>query len=334
MRQELVAAQSGHSGRYVGHMTRIGIQLPNFSGFDPGDLFNHVAGLATAAEESGFDSVWVMDHYFQLPPLGGPDQPMLEAYTLLGALAARTQRVQLGTLVTGVTYRNPGLLAKIVTTLDIVSRGRAILGIGGAWYDVEHQGLGIEYPSDRVRLDMLEEAVQVCRLMFTGDDVSFAGTHYRLDHARNVPRPVQAGGPKIMIGGGGERRTLRLVALYADKCNVTGDVNTLTRKIEVLHRHCADVGRDPAEVDITWMSPLILTTSEENTAEIRDLLAANGSAEEVAGFTVGQPQEIPDLVAGHIAAGADEVIFSFAFADTTGISAVGEAFGLERGSPA
>src|SRR5260221_6825266 len=139
-------------------MTRFGVQLPNFSGFDPADLFDHVAGLATAAEEAGFDSVWVMDHFFQLPPLGGPDQPMLEAYTLLGALAARTRRVQLGTLVTGVTYRSPGVLAKIVTTLDVISRGRAILGIGGAWYDVEHHALGIDYPSDRVRLDMLEEA--------------------------------------------------------------------------------------------------------------------------------------------------------------------------------
>jgi F420-dependent oxidoreductase-like protein len=319
------------SKRYLGPMTRIGVQLPNFSGFDPGDLFDHIAGLATTAEDSGFDSVYVMDHFFQLPPLGGPDQPMLEAYTLLGALAARTQRVQLGTLVTGVTYRNPGILAKIVTTLDIVSRGRAILGIGGAWYDVEHQGLGIEYPSDRVRLDMLEEAVQVCRAMFTGDDVSFKGNRYRLDHARNLPRPVQAGGPKIMIGGGGEKRTLRLVALYADKCNVTGDVNTLARKIDVLHRHCAEVGRDPADVDITWMSPLILTTSEENTAEMRGILTASGCAEEVAGFTVGQPHEIPDLVAGHIEAGADEVIFSFAFGDTAAIRAVGEAFGLDKG---
>jgi F420-dependent oxidoreductase-like protein len=273
-----------------------------------------------------------MDHFFQLPPLGGPDQPMLEAYTLLGALAARTHRVQLGTLVTGVTYRNPAILAKIVTTLDIVSRGRAILGIGGAWYDVEHQGLGVEYPSDRVRLDMLEEAVQVCRAMFTGDDVSFTGKHYRLDHARNVPRPVQAGGPKIMIAGGGERRTLRLVALYADKCNVTGDVGTLAHKIEVLRRHCAEVGRDPAELDITWMTPLILTTSKENTAEMRGILEASGSPEEIAGFTIGQPSEIPDLVAPHIEAGADEVIFSFAFADIAGISAVGEAFGLGRAS--
>ncbi len=309
-------------------MTRFGVQLPNFSGFDPADLFEHVAGLATAVEEGGFDSLWVMDHFYQLPPLGGPDQPMLEAYTLLGALAAVTRRVQLGTLVTGVTYRNPAILAKMVTTLDVISRGRAILGIGGAWYDVEHRGLGIDYPADRVRLDMLEEAVQVCRAMFTSDDVNFAGAHFRLDHARNQPRPVQAGGPKIMIGGGGEKRTLRLVARYADKCNVTGDVATLARKIDVLRRHCADVGRDPAEVGVTWMTPLILTTSDQNTAEVRQMLAAAASAEEIAGFTVGQAHEIPGLVAGHIDAGADEVIFSFAFADAAGIAAVSEAFGL------
>jgi F420-dependent oxidoreductase-like protein len=309
-------------------MTKFGVQLPNFSGIDTADLFDHVAGLATAAEDAGFHSVWVMDHFFQLPPLGGPDQPMLEAYTLLGALAARTQRVQLGTLVTGVTYRNPGILAKIVTTLDVISRGRAILGIGGAWYDVEHQGLGVDYPSDRVRLDMLEEAVQVCRAMFTGDDVSFAGQHYRLDHARNLPRPVQPGGPRIMIGGGGEKRTLRLVAQYADLCNVTGNAGTLARKIEVLHRHCAQVGRDPAEISVTWMTPLILTTSSQNTAEVNEMLAAAASPEEIAGFTVGQPHEIPDLVAGHIDAGADEVIFSFAFADSAGMAALGKAFGL------
>ncbi|HEV8063483.1 MAG TPA: LLM class F420-dependent oxidoreductase [Acidimicrobiales bacterium] len=308
-------------------MPRIGVQLPNFSGFGPADLFDHVASLAVAAEEAGFDSVWVMDHYFQLPPLGGPDQPMLEAYTLLGGLAARTRRVQLGTLVTGVTYRNPGILAKIVTTLDVVSGGRAILGIGGAWYDVEHRGLGVDYPSDGVRLDMLEEAVQICRAMFTGNDVSYEGQHFRLDHARNLPPPVQPGGPKILIGGGGERRTLRLVARYADMCNVTGDVDTLARKIEVLHRHCAEVGRDPSEVQVTWMTPLILTTSEENTAETRAMLAATASPEEVAGFTIGQPGEIPGLVAGQVEAGVDEVIFSFPFADVAGIAAVGAAFG-------
>jgi F420-dependent oxidoreductase-like protein len=309
-------------------MTKFGIQLPNFSGFDPADLFDHVAGQATAAEAAGFDSVWLMDHFFQLPPLGGPAEPMLEAYTLLGALAARTSRVQLGTLVTGVTYRNPAILAKIVTTLDVISRGRAILGIGGAWYDVEHQGLGIDYPRDGVRLDMLEEAVQICRAMFTGDDVSFTGQYYRLDHARNLPRPVQPGGPKIMIGGGGEKRTLRLVARYGDQCNVTGDLSTLTRKIAVLRQHCADVGRDPAEVGITWMTPLLLTTSSQQTADMRAMLAAGATAEQTAGFTVGQPHEIPGLVAGHIEAGADEVIFSFAFADSDGIAALGEALGL------
>jgi len=309
-------------------MTRYGVQLPNFSGFDPVHLFEHVAGLATGAEAAGFDSVWVMDHYFQLPPLGGPDQPMLEAYTLLGALAARTDRVQLGTLVTGVTYRNPGILAKIVTTLDVISKGRAILGIGGAWYEAEHQGLGIEYPSDRVRLDMLEEAVQVCRALFTGDDVSFTGTYFQLDHARNLPRPVQAGGPRIMIGGGGEKRTLRLVAKYADQCNVTGDAATLAHKIEVLHRHCAEVGRDPAEIGVTWMAPLILTTSAENTTEVRDMLSASAPAEEVAGFIVGQPDEVPGLLAGHLDAGADEVIFSFAFGDRAGIAALGQALAL------
>jgi len=309
-------------------MTRFGVQLPSFSGFDPADLFGHVAGLATAAEEAGFNSVWVMDHFFQLPPLGGPDQPMMEAYTLLGALAARTQRVQLGTLVTGVTYRNPAILAKIVTTLDVISQGRAVLGIGGAWYDVEHQGLGVDYPADRVRLDMLEEAVQICRAMFTGDDVSFSGAHYQLDHARNLPRPVQAGGPKIMIGGGGEKRTLRLVARYADMCNVTGDAATLARKIDVLRRHCADLGRDPAEIAVTWMTPLILTTSAQNTAEMRELLAASVPAEEISGFTVGQPHEIPGLIAAHIEAGADEVIFSVPFADAAAITSVAEAFGL------
>jgi F420-dependent oxidoreductase-like protein len=306
------------------------VQLPYFSGFEPADLFDHVAGLAVAADEAGFDSVWVMDHFFQLPSMGGPDQPMLEAYTLLGALAARTRRVQLGTLVSGVTYRNPAILAKIVTTLDVISGGRAILGIGGAWYEVEHQGLGVAYPSDRVRLDMLEEAVQICRAMFTGDDVSFSGAHYQIDHARNLPRPVQAGGPKIMIGGGGEKRTLRLVARYADQCNVTGDVATLARKVSVLRGHCAAVGRDPAEVEVTWMTPLILTTSDENTAETRQMLAEAASAQETAGFTIGQPDDIPGLVAGHIEAGADEVMFSIPFASAEQIRAVADSLGLAR----
>ena len=142
-------------------MTRFGVQLPNFSGFDPADLFEHVASLATTAEDAGFDSVWVMDHFFQLPPLGGPDQPMLEAYTLLGALAARTRRIQLGTLVTGVTYRNPAILAKVVTALDVISKGRAFLGIGAAWFDQEHEALGVDFPPVKERMERLEEALVI-----------------------------------------------------------------------------------------------------------------------------------------------------------------------------
>src|SRR3954465_12524326 len=176
-------------------MTRFGVQLPSFSGFDPADLFDHVAGLTTTAEEAGFDSVWVMDHFFQLPPLGGPDQPMLEAYTLLGALAARTSRVQLGTLVTGVTYRNPGILAKIVTTLDVISRGRAFLGRGGAWLARQHEALGVVFPPVKERFERLEEALQICRAMFRGERPTFEGKHYRVTDAINSPGPVPPGGP-------------------------------------------------------------------------------------------------------------------------------------------
>jgi F420-dependent oxidoreductase-like protein len=227
-------------------MTRFGLQLPNFSfGVPDTDLFDQVVARAQAGEEAGFSSLWVMDHFYQLPPLGGPSQPMLESYTLLGALATQTHTVQLGTLVTGVTYRNPALLAKIVTTLDIISRGRAVLGIGAAWYDVEHEGLGFDFPAVRERMDRLEEAVQICRAMFREQAPSFDGRYYRIHEAVNLPRPIQPGGPPIMIGGGGERRTLRLVARHADLCNITGDVDTIRHKLEVLHAHCADAGRDP-----------------------------------------------------------------------------------------
>jgi F420-dependent oxidoreductase-like protein len=311
-------------------MAAFGLQIPNFSGFAQDDLFEQVAALSVAADESGFNSIWVMDHFFQLPALGGPDQPMMEAYTLLGALAARTKQIKLGALVTGVTYRNPGILAKIVTTLDVISKGRAILGIGGAWYDVEHQGFGITFHRDGIRLDMLEEAVQICRAMFTGDDVSFDGNFFHLDHARNLPRPVQPGGPRILIGGGGEKRTLRLVAQYADKCNITGDVATVAHKVGVLQRHCAEVGRDPSEISVTWLTPLILTNSEENTAEVHGMLAGSAPPEETAGFTVGQPEQIGDLVAGHLEAGVDEVIFGSVALDPAAIAALGKALGLSR----
>ncbi len=307
-------------------MTRFGLQNPNFT-FDgaDADIFETVAARAVAAEEVGFHSFWVMDHFFQLPPLGGPDQKMLEAYTLLGGIAARTERIQLGTLVTGVTYRNPAILAKTITTLDVMSKGRAILGIGAAWYDVEHHALGVDYPRDGERLDRLEEAVQICRLMFQGDHQSFAGAHYQIDDARNLPAPIQEGGPRIMIGGGGEKRTLKLVAQYADECNITGPLETVKHKIEVLHGHCDDVGRDRSEVAVTWMAPVLLTTSPENTEETRDMLESAATPEEAAGFLVGQVEEIPDLVAPFAEAGVDEVIFTLAFGTPEEIRALGTA---------
>ena len=215
---------------------RFGLQIPNFTTDEtPGALFEGVAAMATAAEEAGYDSVWVMDHFYQLPPMGGPSQPMLDAYTLLGALATQTSRVRLGTMVTGVTYRNPAHLAKIVTTLDVISAGRAILGIGAAWYDVEHEGLGFDFPPAGERLDRLEEALQICRAMFTEEAPTFDGRYYRIHEARNMPPPVQPGGPRILIGGG--RRE-------AD----TQTGGAIRRHDELLRRRChrGAQGRGPA----------------------------------------------------------------------------------------
>ena len=310
---------------------RIGLQIPNFTlGVPDGELFEAVAALAGAAEDSGFESVWVMDHFFQLPALGGPSQPMLESYTLLGALAARTAHVRLGTLVTGVTYRNPALLAKVVTTLDIVSRGRAILGIGAAWYDVEHHGLGVEFPPVRERMDRLEEAVGLCRAMFREEHPSFAGRYYRAEEAWNVPRPVQPGGPPILIGGGGEQRTLRLVAQYADYCNITGDPDTIRHKLDVLRGHCKAVGRDPAEVTVSRLSTLVITDSADETTTTRDFLRSVVGEEALAGFNIGQEDEILDQCAELADAGVGYFIFNM---PTSGVDAVRRAGALLGSAP-
>lgn len=305
-------------------MTTFGLQIPNFTLGVPDDqLFDKVVELATTAEDAGFESVWVMDHFYQLPPLGGPDQPMLEAYTLLGALGARTTRVKLGTLVTGVTYRNPAMLAKIITTLDVITKGRAILGIGAAWYDVEHEGLGFEFPSVKERMDRLEDAVQICRAMFREDGASFEGKHYAIKGARNLPRPVQDGGPEIMIGGG-EKRTLKLVAQYADMCNVVGDVDGIRHKIDVIQRHCKDVGRVPTEVRITRMATLALTDSPEQTAQTREFITAAAGPEAASAFNIGQEDEILTQVEELIDAGVDTFIFNMPMSGADDVRRAGE----------
>jgi F420-dependent oxidoreductase-like protein len=218
----------------------------------PEALAPTLARVAKVADDGGVSTLTMMDHWFQMENLGGPPEPMLEGYTSLGFLAGQTSRIELGLLVTGVTYRHPGLLAKIVTTLDVLSGGRAMLGIGAAWYEREHHGLGVPYPSTKERFERLEEALQICRLMFSGDGGTFAGTHYQLAEATNVPAPLRPGGPRLLIGGSGERKTLRFVAQYADACNLFGtEPEELRHKIEVLDRHCTDVGRDPGEVSRT-----------------------------------------------------------------------------------
>ena len=306
-------------------MTTFGLQIPNFTFDAPDDqLFDRVVELARTAEDVGFESIWVMDHLYQLPPLGGPDQPMLEAYTTLGALAASTSRVKLGTLVTGVTYRNPALLAKIITTLDVISKGRAILGIGAAWYDVEHEGLGFEFPSVKERMDRLEEAVQICRAMFREDHASFEGKHYAIKDARNLPRPIQDGGPEIMIGGGGEKRTLKLVAQYADMCNVVGDPAGMQHKIDVIQRHCKDVGRDPTEVKITRMSSMMITDSPEQTAQVREFVTAAAGPEAASAFNIGQEDEIVSQIDELIGVGVDTFIFNMPLSDAAGVRRAGE----------
>jgi F420-dependent oxidoreductase-like protein len=204
-----------------------------------------LAEVATIADQGGFASLHVMDHLFQLDMMGDAAEPMLEGYTTLGYLAAVTERIRLGLLVTGVTYRHPGVLAKIMTTVDVLSKGRSELGIGAAWYEREHVGLGVPYPPLAERFERLEEALQVCLQMWSDDNGSYEGTHYQLAETLNSPQPLSQPHPPIMIGGSGEKKTLRLVAKYADACNLF--VNTpddATHKLQVLRQHCENEGTD------------------------------------------------------------------------------------------
>jgi F420-dependent oxidoreductase-like protein len=259
-----------------------GYHIPNFTFPDsPADeTFDRVVGLVTAAEAAGFDFVTVMDHFHQIGGIAredpgrflGPEtDPMLEAYTTLGALAARTSRVGLATLVTGVTYRNPAMLAKIITTLDVISKGRAILGVGAGWNEAEHIAYGFEFPPIGERMDRLDEALTIARLMFTQESTTFEGKHYRVEGALNMPRPIQPGGPKILVGGAGERRTFRLLARHGDMGHwyggiggMGGDIDELKRKRGVFLQHCEAENRDPWTVQLTLGVGLALVENEKS----------------------------------------------------------------------
>jgi F420-dependent oxidoreductase-like protein len=229
---------------------KIGVHLVNFAlPGGPASIAPTLAAVGAAADEVGVANLSLMDHYFQLPFLGGAAEPMLEGYTALGFLAAHNTSAELQLLVTGVTYRHPGLLAKIVTTLDVLSGGRAALGIGAAWYEQEHAAMGVPYPPVSERFERLEEALQIVRQMWSEDDGPFAGKHYQLAETINLPQPLQSPHPPIMIGGGGEKKTLRLVARYADACNLfttpgaDGPVQ-IAAKLDILRAHCEREGTD------------------------------------------------------------------------------------------
>jgi F420-dependent oxidoreductase-like protein len=212
-----------------------------------------IGDLARRSEAIGIRTLSFMDHYFQMDWMAPAEDPMLEGYTALGYVAGRTERLRLRLLVTGVTYRHPGLLAKAVTTLDVVSGGRAELGIGAAWYDREHRGLGVPFPPTAERFERLVEAIEICLQMWSDDDGPYRGTHYQLDETLCRPAPVSVPRPRILVGGGGERKTLRIVAEYADACNFFGGPDEVTHKVDVLKRHCDAVGRNVADIEITAM---------------------------------------------------------------------------------
>jgi len=234
----------------------LGVHFPNFT--NPGGdaaIAAVLASTAKAADEGGLALFTVMDHYFQMEAVWPADNPMLEGYSALCYVAGLTSRIQLATLVTGVTYRHPGLLAKTVTTLDVLSGGRAMLGIGAAWYEREHVGLGVPFPPLAQRFARLEETLQICLQMWSDNDGSFNGTYYSLAETLNRPRPLGRARPPILIGGMGEQKTLRLVAKYADACNfITADVDVVRHKIEVLRGHCERAGRDLDDIRITVTS--------------------------------------------------------------------------------
>ncbi len=309
-------------------LTRFGFSIPSFTypGVADTAMFDVVRSAATTAESSGFDSIWVMDHFHQIPQQGSADEPILEAYTLLAALAAVTRTARLGALVTGVTYRNPALLAKSVTTLDIVSGGRAVMGIGAAWYEEEHLAYGYEFPPVRERMDRLEDAVRICRAMFGGGPATITGKHHRTAGALNLPRPISGEGLPILVGGGGERRTLDIAARHGDACNIFGDPATVRHKLSVLEAHCERAGRDPAEISKTRLGALVMADTAAEAARIGAELRArrNMSMDKYRDYTTeGTPDSVCEQVAELFDAGLDGLIFNLP--DTADLDAIAAA---------
>ncbi|MFF0491535.1 LLM class F420-dependent oxidoreductase [Nocardia sp. NPDC004068] len=274
---------------------RLGYQMPSFShARSPRELFPSVIEQARAAEAAGFDAAFVMDHFYQLPGLGAPTEPMLEAYTTLGALATATERIQLSTLVTGNTYRNPALLAKTVTTLDVVSGGRAVLGIGAGWFELEHEGYGFEFGTFTERFERLTEALEIIRPMLHGEHPSADGKWYRTREALNEPR-IRDDLP-IMLGGGGEKKTFGLAARFADHLNIICDASELPRKVEALHARCAEVDRDPATLETSFLAFVYLDTDNDRARKLYDANVSDAQRAQADRHFVGGPAEVAEQI--------------------------------------
>ncbi len=293
-------------------MTRLGYQIPNFTYPDtpPNKLFSAIVSQAKEADTSGFDRLFVMDHFYQLPLLGAHDEPMMECYTLLAALAQHTSNVRLASLVTGNTYRNPTLLAKELTTLDHVSGGRATLGIGAGWFELEHDQLGFEFGTFTDRFEKLEEALQIILPMLRGETPTLDGKHYQVENAVNSPAPL--GRVPVMIGGSGEKKTLRMVAQYADESNLVGiGPDDVPRKLDVLAEHCERLGRDRSEIKVTMLQTVtVAPTMEQAEDDLAAMAALKGWGEEELAMIKmisihGDPDTVGEKLAATMATGLD-----------------------------
>lgn len=253
---------------------KIGLQIPNYTWpGGPANLGAKLAEIARTADEAGFDSIWVMDHFFQIQMIGPPEEPMLEGYSTLSYLAGATKRARLGTMVTSVVYRHPGFLVKTVSTLDVLSGGRAYLGLGAGWFEREAVGLGLPFPPLKERFERLEETLQIAKQMWLGEVNAYHGKHYQLAEPINSPQPLTKPHPPILIGGSGEQKTLRLVARYADACNLFAFMGheELARKLNVLKRHCDDVGRPYEEIERTALGTIKIGANGKTAAEVIDI---------------------------------------------------------------
>jgi F420-dependent oxidoreductase-like protein len=315
---------------------QLDLHVPNFNWPDtpPDAFFERLVEIATTAESSGFSSISMMDHLHQIPPVGPPENWMMEGNTILAALAARTSSIHLGLLVGGVTYRNPALVAKLTTTIDIISGGRAVLGIGAGWFEGEHVAYGFDFPPLKERFERLEDALNITRMMFTQDVSSYSGKHYRVENALNNPKPIRGDIP-ILVGGSGERKTLRFVAKYADGSNLFGDVERVKHLLGVLEGHCSDAGRDMGEITKTRMGRLyVASTHEAAEAKLAPVLKRAPDPDRArAEAFVGEPDAIAEQVQVYLDAGLDGVTISIPDVyDLETVALAGETLGAVIGT--